>query len=606
LTFEGLSRDRCSTEAAGIAARPRAGHRDAAARLLAAAALTYVLVAPSIASAQIGFGQPGGAPPAAAPSKPPPGTPETHAAPSAEESPIQTQEATLPQDPLAVPPAAKKRIGTNELGEWEVGRAEEIKRDWYGLYYAERSGSYQFRTLFPLWAERRMPDAGAPGGGAGRGAGVARATAITPFYYNRRSTKFDADVLFPFFWKLRDETTYTTIVGPFMHRESDGLPASPGRTAEPGRHDNWLAPLFFEGQSEDGSGYFHIPPLLTFTHHSARDGFNLAGPLFCKWKGGPTCDPRSADSIDLGLAPIYFYGRDESSEYEVIPPLLHYYHYSDVGDRSMNLWGPLLWQHSREGDVFNVMPFYWHNWGKNEDHTTLFPLFHYGYKGNSNLLVTPLFLSARGEEGESTFVTWGYARYRGRTELDMITPLFWQYRDPDIGLERTFALPFYYRNTSPRSDDIALFPFYGRFKRSGLSDTTWVTPLMRHTTDLTGWETDIYPFFYMGRERQSTHLVVAPFVWDFASPKSRATLILPFYYRFADEGSVSQLALNTFYKEHRVRGGKEWEFHFFPLFSYGESPNGHWWNFLYGLAGYTRDGTMSKMRALYIPIKLSQ
>lgn len=597
MTFAELRHEGCTREAAGAARRPRAGRREVTAPCLAALVLTAMLAAPlvtSVASAQVGFGQPGGAPtpPASKPQKPPPGTPETHAAPSADESPIQTQEPTLPTDPLQIPPVVKKRIGTNDIGEWEVGRAEEIKRTWYGPYYAERSGNYQFRTLFPLWAERRMPND--------------RATAITPLYYNRRSTKVDADVLFPFFWKLRDETTYTTIVGPFMHRESEGLPASPGRKAEPGRHDNWLAPLFFEGQSENGSGYFHIPPLLTFTQHTARGGFNLAGPLFCKWKGGPTCDPRSADKIDLGLAPLYFYGRDESSEYEVIPPLLHYYHYSDVGDRSTNLWGPLLWEHSREGDVFNVMPFYWHNWGKNEDHKTLFPLFHYGYKGNSNLLVTPLFLNARGEEGESTFVTWGYARYRGRTELDMITPLFWQYRDPDIDLERTFVLPFYYRNTSPRSDDIALFPFYGRFKRPGLSDTTWVTPLMRHTTDLTGWETDIYPFFFMGRERDSTHLVVAPFVWDFATPKSRTTLILPFYYRFAGENSVSQLALNTFYKEQRVRGGKAWEFHFFPLFSYGESPEGHWWNVLYGLAGYTREGTMSKMRALYVPIKLSQ
>ncbi len=133
-----------------------------------------------------------------------------------------------------------------------------------------------------------------------------------------------------------------------------------------------------------------------------------------------------------------------------------------------------------------------------------------------------------------------------------------------------------------------------------------MTPFFRHTTDLTGWETDIYPFFYMGRENKSTHLVVAPILWDFASPKSRATVVLPFYYRFAGEGSVTQLALNTYYKENRVRGGKEWEFHFFPLFSYGESPVGHWWNILYGLAGYTREGTMSKMRALYIPIQLSQ
>ncbi|WP_437668731.1 hypothetical protein [Sorangium sp. So ce131] len=561
-------------------------------RACAALSLAAALAAPSVAAAQIGFGQPGAGPPPTS-SSPPPGTPETHAAPTTTgESPIQTQEPTLPQDPLAVPPAVKKQIGTNDPGEWEVGRAEEIQRDWYGLYYGERSGSYQFRTLFPLWAERKMPGD--------------RATMVTPLYYNRRSKDVDADVLFPFFWKLRDENTYTTVVGPFMHRESAGRPASPGRKAEPGRHDNWLAPLFFEGKSDDGSGYFHIPPLLTFTHHTARGGFNLVGPLFCSWKGGPACDTRSADDIDLGLAPLYFYGRDESSEYEVIPPLLHYYHYSDVGDRSTNLWGPLLWQHSREGDVFNVMPFYWHSWGKNYDRTTLFPLFHYGYKGNSSLLVTPLFVKARGEEGESTFATWGYARYRGRTELDMITPLFWQYRDPDIDLTRTFLLPFYYRNTEPRSDDIAVFPFYGRFKRHGLSDTTWITPFFRHTKDLTGWETDIYPFFYAGRNRSSTHLVVAPFLWDFASPTSRTTLALPFYYRFADENSVSQLALNTFYREQKVRGGTEWEFHFFPVFSYGETPQGHWWNLLYGLAGYTREGTMTKMRALYVPIKLSE
>ncbi|AUX23753.1 hypothetical protein SOCEGT47_042830 [Sorangium cellulosum] len=576
---------------AAPATSARRGRAPRAGRALSLAAALATLAAPSVAAAQVSFGQPGAGPPPGA-SSPPPGTPETHAAPTSEESPIQTQEPTLPEDPLEVPPAVEKQIGTNDVGEWERGRAEEIQRDWYGLYYGEKSGKYQFRTLFPLWAERKMPGD--------------RATMVTPLYYNRRSKDVDADVLFPFFWKLRSENTHTTIVGPFMHRESEGRPASPGRKAEPGRHDNWLAPLFFEGKSDDGSGYFHIPPLLTFTHHTARGGFNMVGPLFCKWKGGPACDARTADEIDLGLAPLYFYGRDESSEYEVIPPLLHYYHYSDVGDRSTNLWGPLLWQRSREGNVFNVMPFYWHSWGKNYDRTTLFPFFHYGYEGNSNLLVTPLFVKARGEEGESTFATWGYARYRGRTELDMITPLFWQYRDPDIGLERTFLLPFYYRNTSPRSDDLAVFPFYGHFKRHGLSDTKWITPFFRHTEDLTGWQTDLYPFFYSGRDRSSTHLVVAPFVWDFASPTSRSTVILPFYYRFADERSVSQLALNTFYREQRVRSGKEWEFHFFPLFSYGETPNGHWWNVLYGLAGYTREGTMSKMRALYVPIRLSE
>ena len=190
----------------------------------------------------------------------------------------------------------------------------------------------------------------------------------------------------------------------------------------------------------------------------------------------------------------------------------------------------------------------------------------------------------------------------------MCTPLYWHYRDPDIGLDRKLVFPFYYGNTSPRSRDLVAFPFYGRFQRTGISDTIWVTPLFRHVGDVTGWETDLFPFFYFGpQERRRRHTVVAPFFWDFASPHSRTTVAAPLFFRFADDKTRdSQVALNTFYREKKVAGGTDWEFHFFPLFSYGQSPTGHWWNVLYGLAGYTQEGTMSKVRALYIPIKLSE
>jgi hypothetical protein len=308
----------------------------------------------------------------------------------------------------------------------------------------------------------------------------------------------------------------------------------------------------------------------------------------------------------MGLAPFYFYGRNETSEYEVIPPLIHYYKYNEVGDTSTNLWGPVLLQRSPDLDTVDILPFFYRSWGKNESRTTLFPLFHYGYKGNESLLVTPLFVKAHGEDGSDTFASWLYARYRGRTELDMISPLWWQYRDPDIGLDRKMFLPFFYQSTQPRSKDLVVFPFYARFQRAGISDTTWVTPLFRHVHDVTGWETDLFPFFLFGRKNQTSHTIIAPFFWDIAGPHSRTTIAAPFFFRFADDKSVTQVALNTFYREKSVAGGKDWEFHFFPLFSYGESPTGHWWNVLYGLAGYTRDGTMSKVRTLYIPFKLSE
>lgn len=565
---------------------------------LALAAVAATLALAGAARAQVGFGQPGMGGPTLGGSTSPspksqPAGPETHAASGAGDDKIQTQEATLPEDPSALPDELRAKIGTDAERDVEQGRGTKTQRRFYGLYYSEESGSYRFRTAFPVWAQRDQPGD--------------RATVIPPLmYYNRRSPEVSADVFFPLFWRYRVGTDQSTIVGPFLHRRSTPTPATKTEPAVPGRQDNWLAPLWFQGTKTDGSGYFHVPPLLTFTTHTAGSGFNLAGTAFCSWKGGPACDLRTVDKVDLGVAPLYFYGRDDRSEYEVIPPLLRYYHYKDVDDASLSLWGPFMRTHSRESDSFNILPLFYRSWGKNYAKTTVAPLFHYGYEGNSRLLATPLFVWARGEKDERTFATWVYARYRGRTELDMWTPLLWRYRDPDIGLSRDLFFPFYYRNTSPRSRDLAIFPFFAHFKRPAISEKLWITPLFRHETDLTGWETDIFPFFYAGRENRSSHLVVAPILWDFASPRSRTTVIVPVYFRSADQTSVSELVLNTYYHERKAVGGKEWELHFFPFFSYGETPQGHWWNVLYGLAGFTREGTASKMRTLYIPITLSK
>jgi hypothetical protein len=123
---------------------------------------------------------------------------------------------------------------------------------------------------------------------------------------------------------------------------------------------------------------------------------------------------------------------------------------------------------------------------------------------------------------------------------------------------------------------------------------------------LRGWSTNIHPLLYLGRDGQATHTVLTPFFWDFASPKERATVAFPLFWRFSDRKSVSQLVGNVYYREEIKSTGSEWEVHIFPAFSYGETPRGHWWNILYGLAGYTREGATTKMRTMWIPITLSE
>src|SRR5215471_19117715 len=544
--------------------------------LAARALFVAILLVTGGARAQLGMDQ---EPPPAS-KAPNPKEPATHAASGASDESMRLggTEPSLPSNPLEIPDKIKKEIGTDSPNDAPIPTTEQLTRLVIPPYYSEWNSSYSFKTIFPLWAERQQ--------------GNDRASLFGLLYYNRRSPRVDADVLFPIFWNVRDDDVHATVVGPFVHREA------------PGEHDNWLAPLFFSG-SRKGGGYLHIPPLLTFTHYNEKGGFNLYGLFYCSWSGSSSCGS-SAENIDYGVPPLFFAGRSEASRYEFVLPFLHYFHYSEVDDSSLNVWGPLFWKHKRESDAFNIFPLFWHLWGPNEDHVTVFPLFHYGYEGTKNLLVTPLFLTSRGERGESTFASWVYARYRGRTSLDMITPLYWQYEDPDIGLTKKLFFPFWLSQNSPRGDDTMCFPFFLHEKRVGLRESLWVTPLFRYGHDVSGWAVNVFPLFFLGRDNDNTHAVVAPVFWDFANSKSRTTVGFPVYWRFADEKSVSQVLANTYYHERKISTGLDWELHIFPAFSYGETPDGHWWNVLYGLAGYTRRGSYTGMRALWIPITLSE
>jgi len=535
-------------------------------------------------------GMPGGGQAKKKKAAPPPGTPEMHAASGADDSLTPPgSEPALPEEPLKLTQPTFDAIGSDtQPDSEELGRGPATTRKFYGLYYQENSDKYQFKLVFPVWAERQMPSRTKP-------KETDRASLFAGLYYNRRSAERADDILFPLVWNLRDKLTQTrtTIVGPLVNRSA------------PGESDNWLAPLYFTGTRKTG-GYTVIPPLLTYTNHDDQGGFNLVGPLFCSWKGGSSCDTRTAQNIDFGLAPLYFYGQNIKTKYEIIPPLLHYYRYNERDLSWTNMWGPYYRRHTQKREIFHLFPLYYSLWGKDERHTTVLPFFHYGYKGDSWLFASPLFVAAHSDKGANTFATWLYARHRGRTELDMVTPLYWAYRDPDIGLNRKILFPFLYSSTSPRESNQAFFPFWGHFERYGISESTWITPFFNHKTDLRGWSTNLYPLVYVGRNVLDTHIVVAPFLWDFASPKSRTTVAFPVFWRFSDEKEVTQLVGNVYYHEKKLRTGLDWEVHIFPAFSYGETPNGHWWNVLYGLAGYTRQGTATTVRTLWIPTKLSE
>ncbi len=513
------------------------------------------------------------------------------------QSPLRGEpQALVPQDPLAVPEEVDKRIGS-DTDERPPAPTGELERSVSSGYYQETRGDYRFRFVPPLYLEHTRGVGQTVETSAGAASAEDTEGLYGMLYYRRRSAKADADVVFPLAWRLRERESRLLVLGPIAHREA------------PGEHDNWLAPLVFEGERKDG-GYFHSPLLLTTSRWAEKSAFTVAGPYF---------RDRVGSDVDWGVAPFFVRGDNGNLDgarkrYTLVPPLLYYTREREIDSSKLTVVGPLIWKSDDKRDVFDVAPLYFSIRGKpesggvRESHTTLFPFFHYGTSDEQTLFVTPAFLSRQTPKVD-TLLTPLFSRSTtrsGRTSLTAIgpiAPLYMRYTDKDLGTDMLGLFPFYFGSTSP-TDRILLTPLFARVENVGVSRTFWAFPNFTLTRGETGWATALHPILYLGREKEASHTIMAPFFWDFASPKGRTTIGFPAYWRFANaqEESITQVAGNTLFMQRRVAGGLDWQFHFLPVFSYGEDPTGYFWNIAFGLAGYQRSGQTARVKALWVPI----
>jgi hypothetical protein len=500
-----------------------------------------------------------------------------------------------PANPLSVSPEMRARIGSDAEGAIPSPYGA-IHRSYFP-YYEESRGDYRFRMIPPLWLEhtRGIPTEV----GSGEPVGEDRESLFAALYYQRRSPHLNVDTLFPVFWNVWNKDTggRTTVVGPFVQRTA------------PFEHDNWLAPLYFEGSRKDG-GYFHSPLLLTSTHSDEKGAFTWSLLYF---------RDRTMKDVDWGIVPFVFHGNNGNEEgarktYTVVPPLFFYHGETEIDESQVTVVGPVITKNTPKRSIVDVAPFFFHIEGKpatggvQETHTTLFPFFHYGKSPDQSLFVLPGYLRRVTKTADTMltpFVSLATTRNGSTSTVAAgpIVPLYYHYVDHDIGLTTWYAAPFYLHSAGPEGT-LFVTPLTGRFETYGVSRTWWFFPSLTTTTDRHGWATNLYPILYLGRTDQASHAVLAPVVWDFASPEKRTTIVAPIFWRFQDntDRSILQIAANTLYLQKKVEGGLDWQFHLLPLFSYGEDPRGYFWNVLFGLAGFQKEGSFARIRAFWIPI----
>ncbi len=81
-----------------------------------------------------------------------------------------------------------------------------------------------------------------------------------------------------------------------------------------------------------------------------------------------------------------------------------------------------------------------------------------------------------------------------------ILPIYYRNTDIDVGYSALGIFPFYFGSSSPKGRTL-LTPLFGRFESYNVSRHYWVFPNITYTRDVGGWETDIHPLVYLGRDK---------------------------------------------------------------------------------------------------------
>jgi hypothetical protein len=351
---------------------------------------------------------------------------------------------------------------------------------------------------------------------------------VLPYYY-KRSAKLDVDVALALVWSLRGPDRNTFILPPlYTHRNGKDWGVG-------------LFPLFSTGSF---SGHYHtvIPPLLTWVDGDLTNRRILVGPYF---------DFRSDKERHYGLFPV-IWGKGESSErYLVVPPI--FWHFA--GDAPLSrttVVPPFYFTRRKDESSWGLIPLvFGSKTPKLRSLTVPFLIFHHATGPGAFKLVTPL-LSHFSDDDGSSWYTPIYQRKRGDTGFDAVAPFYfrtWDQRDMSKGL---FVPPIFWHWSDPANDTLAVFPFFGRRYRAGISHT-WLTPVIAHSSNLekkdhtwwvlptfqysedeSSWQFNFHPLVYRKKATDHSHLVLTPVWFDFRNKEKQfhRSVLFPLWWNF--------------------------------------------------------------------------
>lgn len=444
------------------------------------------------------------------------------------------------------------------LGFYYHDRKDEHTRTTFLLYYGDYRKGRSDWGIFPLLF------------------GVRRGTASA--------------VLGPLFYHSRDPATprALTVIGPlyFGHR---GTATFGG-----------LLPLVF-GRNDGRGGYrFTAVPLFHLDHDPSLAGRTRLFTLLFGF--------RKAQTGYLAYVGPFYLRRDPEVRSEALFPL--FYHAKDMKSGvSTSLFLPLFFQRrSTESTLTAVTPLFWLHQTLTQRTVLLFPFaldIHRFYQSRITAVgpLVPLFIRSRSYADDST--AWifppllTYVKRHAEGHDAVVFPLFWHY--PGKERATTVVLPIFYHLKRPDYRASVLIPFYFYFKDEKGSMLI-IPPLLTYArSHADGRRTVLtFPIYYASSSPTEQSRVVFPFYWYNKRPGMERTIFAPVGAYWKTDRARHLLVLNS-YTAWGVGPRKgAWEFHFWPLFSFGRPRRFDLeWNVLGGLLGYSRLGVHRTFKLLW-------
>jgi hypothetical protein len=511
-------------------------------------------------------------------------------------------------------------------------------------FVRQRQGDVTTTAVWPLYFQRKAP------GDLQR--------LVVPYFY-RRGAKLNADVALGLVWSLRGPDRNTFVLPPlYTHRNGKdwgfGLLPLFSTGIFSGHHHTVIPPLLTWIDGDDKHFRLVMGPY-----------FDWQGPRK-KWKGLFPIYWSKEDDVDrFTLVPPFFFrfADDDPLDYKtVVPPFYH----KRMKDQSA--WGvvPLVFaKNTKELNSITVPLALFHYANGPQDFRLVTPVISYANtRANGRTLITPLYQRRRGDRNFDSFAPLFFHGWDNRDASSslILPPIYWNWKDP--ANDTTVVLPFFGRWFHEGISSTWLVPVVGRYKSFEKDEQAWwVAPSFHLGWTEDSWQFNVHPLFYLKKAPEKSHLAIAPLYfdfrnkeeqtrrlvafplyWDFANwakqkhakvvfplywsfdnyrrkkerkigfplyydfsdgvRKKRTTVAFPLYFRTERGERTRHFSLNSFYETKRDPKGSSWQYHFFPLFSFGGGEQEKWWKFLYGFAGYEKRGSHRRINALWIPINL--